>query len=79
MELDCGAMNPASLFHYAAVQVTPGRMTAVRMAIRDQYPTLPVITSRDIAEMLAVLSSDAGHVGSQGTIGRQRKGHDAES
>ena len=59
MELDCGAMDPASLFHYAAVQVTPDRMTAIRMAIRDQYPTLPVITSHDIAEMLAVLSSDA--------------------
>ena len=59
MELDCGAMDPASLFHYAAVQVSPDRMTAVRKAIREEYPTLPVITPRDISEMLNTLGSDA--------------------
>src|ERR1035441_7136064 len=52
-------LTEAARKSHAAVQVTPDRMTAIRMAIRDQYPTLPVITSRDIAEMLAVLSSDA--------------------
>ena len=59
VELDCGAMDPESLFHYAAVQARPDRMSAVRKAIREEYPTLPVITPRDISEMASALGSDA--------------------
>ena len=57
--LDCSSVDPAALLHQAAVRVQPDRIAAVRRAINEAYPTLPVLSADDVSEAIAVVSRDA--------------------
>jgi predicted lysophospholipase L1 biosynthesis ABC-type transport system permease subunit len=59
LEVDCSGLNPASLFHQAALRIRPGNLVEVEQAIRAEFPTLAIITPDDIAGTIRAVSDDA--------------------
>jgi predicted lysophospholipase L1 biosynthesis ABC-type transport system permease subunit len=58
-QLDCSGLDPSALLRLAALRVGPDAENRVRNAIRDEYPSLAVITPEDVAETLSEISNDA--------------------
>jgi len=54
--LDCGAMNPQSVFHDAAIRIRPDGLRAAAHDLRTRYPTLAVISAEDLAYTVSELA-----------------------
>jgi putative ABC transport system permease protein len=59
LRMDCGGLDPASLFYHAAVRIRPDRIAAVRRAFIAEYPAIPVFTADDLSEVIGQVSHDA--------------------
>jgi putative ABC transport system permease protein len=58
LHLDCSGVEDASLFHQAAVEISPESIPAVRRALMAEYPTFAIITNADIVETVQSVSRD---------------------
>ncbi len=59
LHLDCsGLEEESSLFHQAAVEISPESITAVRRALMAEYPAFAVITNADIVKTVQSVSHD---------------------
>ena len=58
LHLDCSGLEEASLFHQAAVEISPESIRAVRLALMAEYPTFALITNADIVETVQAVSHD---------------------
>jgi len=52
LSVDCGAFQGISVVHQAVVRIRPGSVAAVRDAVRQQFPSLAVIATEEIAQTL---------------------------
>jgi putative ABC transport system permease protein len=59
LRLNCGELDESSLLHLAALRTRAGSAAKVREAIREKYPTLPVVTSEEITDTIRAVSLDA--------------------
>jgi putative ABC transport system permease protein len=59
IHLNCAGLDETLLFHQAAVEVDPSRLSDVRRALRIEFPSLAVVTADDISETMKVVSRDA--------------------
>ena len=57
--IDCDSLNESGLFHQAAVRIRPEEIPAVVRALRANYPSLAVITSKEISQTVTALTNDA--------------------
>jgi putative ABC transport system permease protein len=59
IRIDCGGLDPESLFFHVAVRIQPARIAAVRRAFIAEYPAIPVFTAEDLPDIVGDASHDA--------------------
>jgi predicted lysophospholipase L1 biosynthesis ABC-type transport system permease subunit len=59
LKVDCSALDENSLLNQASVRIQPDRIPSVLRAIREQYPSLAIITSKEITQTVTSLTKDA--------------------
>jgi len=62
VRIRCEDFTGAHLFHQAIVRAGPGKLFEVDEAIRDQFPTLAVVTAPEIEEVIDDISRDTKHL-----------------
>jgi len=59
IKLDCSPLAEDSLLHQAAVTISDDQIPAAVRAIRERYPALAVITSKEIEQTVTALTAEA--------------------
>ena len=62
VRINCDDFIGAHLFHQAIVRARPGKLFEVDAAIRDQFPSLAVVTAPEIEEVIDDMSRDTKHL-----------------
>ncbi len=55
-EIDCRAVERPAVFHQVEIRVAPQGMAEVRGAISSRYPTLAVVTAKEVVDTLEAMS-----------------------